>query len=89
MRVPLVLYLVIYPINSLSNNAWQLVHHVGGVVLIIWDLMATMDFTQGEEVVLDTLKFIINSLKNLRFSSDPIQASKDLKAFMPLVGFSD
>jgi hypothetical protein len=51
--------------------------------------MATMDFTQGEEVVLDTLKFIINSLKNLRFFSDPIQASKDLKASMPLVGFSD
>jgi hypothetical protein len=51
--------------------------------------MATMDFTQGEEVVLDTLKFIINSLKNLRFFSDHIQASKDLKASMPLVGFSD
>jgi hypothetical protein len=47
-----------------------LVHRVREFAMINQELMATMNFTSGKEITFDTLRFVADSLGNLRLIVD-------------------
>lgn len=81
MNLLSVLDLTTYPIKSFLKISRQLMHQVGKVTLVIRDLMATMGFSQVDKIFFETLRFIANSLGDLKLVLDfpttlafPVQA---------------